>query len=159
MGTAVPTARQRRWTRIRDYSSERAYRELVRQHDLSRVPTILLKQFAQLGVRSAQYNRKIFELEKEAEDNGGRMDPEAWSRWTFLVTEHRRSALAIATLARSIFGDKHRPREIDLVSLMAQQAEDPPAEDPPNGEPPAEDPPAKEPPIEEPGKPAPMKSA
>jgi hypothetical protein len=55
------------------------------------VPAILLKQFAQLGVRSAQYNRKIFELEKEAEANGGKMDAEAWSRWTFLVTEHRRS--------------------------------------------------------------------
>jgi len=81
------------------------------------------------------------------------------ARWTFLVTEHRRSALAIATLARSIFGDEHRPREIDLVSLMAQQAEDPPVEYPPNGEPPAEDPLAKEPPIEELGKPAPMKSA
>lgn len=122
MSNSVPVAKRRRWTRIRDYSTERAFRELVRQHDLSHVPTILLKQFAQLGVRSAQYNRKIRELEKEAEHNSGTMDAEAWSRWTFLVTEHRRCALAIATLARSIFNNEHRPGEIDLVAMFAKQA-------------------------------------
>ena len=110
--------------RICDWTSERAYRELHRQHNLSHVPTILLKQFAQLGVRSAQYNRKIFELEREAESNGGKLDPEAWARWTFLVTEHRRTALAIATLARSIFNDEHRAGEIDLAAMLAEQAHD-----------------------------------
>ena len=138
MGSStVPAARRRSWTRIRDWTSERTYRELLRQHNLSHVPTILLKQFAQLGVRSAQHNSKIFELEREAENNGGKMDQEAWSRWTFLVTEHRRSALAIATLAKFIFSDEHRPAEIDLMAMLAKQAPETETVEP---EPPESDP-------------------
>src|SRR5437764_14021453 len=75
----VPAARRRSWTRTGDWTSERAYRELVRQHNLSHVPTILLKQFAQLGVRPAQYNSKISELEREAESNGGKLHQEAFA--------------------------------------------------------------------------------
>jgi hypothetical protein len=110
--------------RIRAWTSERAYRELLRQHNVSHVaddPAEAVR--AGWGARrSAQSPNR--DLEREADFNGGRMDPEAWARWTFLVTEHRRSALAIATLARSIFRDEHRPREVDLVSLMAGQASD-----------------------------------
>ena len=122
MGSSATVPKFRRsWTRIRDYSTERAFRELVRTHDVSHVPTIMLKQFVALGVRASQYNRKIRELEKEAEVNRGEMSDGVWARYTFLVTEHRRCALAMAVLAKSIFGDERRAPAIELTEAEADE--------------------------------------
>ena len=53
---------------------------------------------------------------------------------------------------------ERRPREADLFTILAQQADDALLEDPPKEQPAAEDPPLKKPRIDEPGKPAPAKT-
>jgi hypothetical protein len=44
----------RSWTKIRNHRAEYSYRQLIRQHDLSGVPTVLVRQFAAVSIRAHQ---------------------------------------------------------------------------------------------------------
>jgi hypothetical protein len=110
---------QRSWTRTRNYRSERRSRELVKKHDLSGVPVILINQFSELSVRAEQLDREIVVIQKRVLHVTD-MDEVTFARWSFLVTEHRRCALAITSLAKAVFGEQHRPPTIDLVAEMSR---------------------------------------
>jgi hypothetical protein len=120
-------AYQRSWTRTRNYRSEYSYRQLVRQHDLSGVPTVLVRQFAQVSVRAHQLDRQIAEIEKRVRLVTD-MDDATFARWSYLTSEFRRYADSVDRLAKAVFGEQHREPALDLVASMAQ-IEDPVAED------------------------------
>jgi hypothetical protein len=141
MANATEPAYRRSWTMTRNLRAERRSRQLVRQHDISGTPLVLVHQFSQLTVRADQLDRQLVAIQRRVARVTD-MDADTFARWSFLVTEHRRCALAIATLAKSIFGEQHRPPEDDLVSMMARDVAtdaetvveaDPPAE-PPKGD-------------------------
>jgi hypothetical protein len=117
--TSSGPAYQRSWTRTRNYRSEYSYRQLVRQHDLSGVPTILVRQFAQVSVRAHQLDRQIAEIEKRARLVTD-MDDATFSRWSYLTSEFSRYADSVDRLAKAVFGSEHRPPPLDLVAQMAQ---------------------------------------
>jgi hypothetical protein len=116
--TVATLAYRRRWTQIRNYRTERRRRQLISQHDLSGTPVVLVGQFAQLSVRSEQLDREIFLIDRQVKHITD-MDAETFARWSFLVTEHRRCALAIAQLAKSVFGEQYKEPALDLVGMMA----------------------------------------
>jgi hypothetical protein len=74
---------------------------------------------AQVSVRASELNERIINIEREARAHDGAMDPETWQRWCYLVSEYRRFALAIATLSKSVFGERRQSQDFDLVAAMA----------------------------------------
>ena len=133
MGAGTPIY-QRTWTRVRNYRTERRKRELVKKHDLSGVPIVLVHQFAQLSVRAEQLDRESFLIQKQM-PCVTEMDDVTFARWCFLVTEHRRTALALTASAKSVFGEQHRAPAIDLVALMQQPVAESVESDPPESDP------------------------
>ena len=49
------------------------------------------------------------------------VDDATFARWSFLVTEQQRCALAIAQLAKSVFGEQHQQPALDLVAMLSTQ--------------------------------------
>lgn len=122
---AAPGPKYRRsWTRIRNARSEYSYRQLIRQHDLSHVPQILVRQFAQVAVRASQLDKQIAEIERPVDRDVTKMDATTFHRWCYLMSEFRRYADSVDRLAKAVFGEQHRPPAIDLVAQMAQPPED-----------------------------------
>jgi hypothetical protein len=114
-----PRKYERSWTRERDFASERAFRRLKRERDLSGVPVLLVRHLAQVSVRAGELNERIIKIEREARANDGAMDSGTWQRWCYLVSEYRRFALAIATLSKSVFAEQRQQSDFDLVAAMA----------------------------------------
>lgn len=106
----------------RNLSAQRRSRMLIRKHGLDGVPVVLVHQFSQLCVRGDQLDRQIVNIQSRVRRVTD-MDADMFARWSFLVTEHRRCALAIATLSKSIFGEQHRPPEVDLVAELSRAAD------------------------------------
>src|ERR1700746_302970 len=118
MERAREPAYQRSWTRTRNYRSEYSFRQLVRQHDLSGVPTVLVRQFAAVSVRAHQLDRQIANIERHTPLVTD-MDDAVYTRWCFLVGEFRRYVDSQAKLAKAVFAERQAPA-IDLVAQMAQ---------------------------------------
>ena len=116
-------AYRRGWTRVRNYRTEYSYRQLVRQHDLSGVPTVLVRQFAALSVRAHQLDRQIAEIERRVRLVTD-MNATTFERWCYLTSEFRRYADSVDKLAKAVFGNQQRGTPIDLVSMMAAQQSD-----------------------------------
>jgi hypothetical protein len=113
---------QRSWTRTRNYRSEYSYRQPVRRHDLSAVPSVRVRQFAQVSVRAHQLDRQIAEIEKRVRLVTD-MDEATFARWSYLTSEFRRYTDSVDRLAKAVFGEQHRAPAFDLVAAMAQQPE------------------------------------
>jgi hypothetical protein len=112
-------AYRRSWTKIRNHRAEYNYRQLIRQHDLSGVPAVLVRQFAQVSVRAHQLDRQIANIEKRTPLVTD-MDDTVYTRWCFLVSEFRRYADSVDKLAKAVFAERQAPT-VDIFSLMAQQ--------------------------------------
>jgi hypothetical protein len=112
-------AYRRSWTRVRNFRTEYSYRQLIRQHNLSGVPTVLVRQFAAISVRAHQLDRQIAEIEKGTPLVTD-MDDAVYARWCFLVSEFRRYADSVDKLAKAVFVERQAPT-VDIFSLMAQQ--------------------------------------
>jgi hypothetical protein len=98
-------AYRRSWTRIRNFRAEYSYRQLVRQHDLSGVPTVLVRQFAAVSVRVHQLDRQIANIERHTPLVTD-MDDAVYTRWCFLVGEFRRYVDSQAKLAKAVFAER-----------------------------------------------------
>src|SRR5215472_10593764 len=101
-------AYQRSWTRIRNHRAEYNYRQLIRRHDLSGVPTVLVRQFAQVSVRAHQLDRQIAQIEKRVR-SVIEMNDVQFQRWSYLVAEFRRYADSVDRLAKAVFTSSSAP--------------------------------------------------
>jgi hypothetical protein len=109
MGVAAigPTPKYHRaWTRVRDRSTERTYRQLLKQYDLAHCPQVLVRQFAQVAIRSNQLDRQIAEIEKGVHGSLLAMDATTFPRWSFFMSEFRRYADSADRLAKAVFGER-----------------------------------------------------
>jgi hypothetical protein len=113
-------AYRRSWTRVRNFRAEYNYRQLIRQHDLSGVPTVLVRQFAAVSVRAHQLDRQIADIEKRTPLVTD-MDPATFQRWCFLISEFRRYADSVDRLAKRVFVERE-PGAIDLEAAMRRVA-------------------------------------
>jgi hypothetical protein len=114
-------AYRRSWTRVRNFRAEYSYRQLVRQHDLSGVPTVLVRQFAAVSVRAHQLDRQIAEIEKRTPLVTD-MDDAVYTRWCFLISEFRRYADSLDKLAKTVFA-KRESQAVDIFTLMNRDVE------------------------------------
>jgi hypothetical protein len=123
MDVAAEPKYRRSWTRIRNARSEYTYRQLIRRHDLSGVPEILVRQFAQVAVRAHQLDKQIADIERPVQRSVIKMDAATFQRWSFLMSEFRRYADSVDRLAKAVFGGDRRPPSLDLVAQMARATE------------------------------------
>jgi hypothetical protein len=117
-------AYRRSWTKVRNIRAEYNFRQLIRHHDLSGVPTVLVRQFAAISVRAHQLDREIANIEKRVQLVTD-MDDVTFTRWCYLTSEYRRYADSVDKLAKAVFGNEHRAPSLDLVAAMAQHIDAP----------------------------------
>jgi hypothetical protein len=109
MAVAPAPKYRRAWTRVRNQSTERSYRQLLKKYDLAHVPLVLVKQFAQVAVRANQLDRQIAEIEKGVHSSVLAMDATTFQRWSDLMSEFRRYVDSVDRLAKAVFGSEHVP--------------------------------------------------